>query len=188
MTSVLSISRLLMRACAPVSFIAVLLGVADRVCRESGYEKPLAQARGGKRTDASRRRALRNYEDRVRDEKACRCHEQIILLDASGSCKRVGSAPRVHVVVTPGSAPAASSASASNAAASSRRRARRPNGRKASALNAAMPDVRELTRRSIGEIARHPAGPELCVEREQRLDLEVRVEPLEHPRLRRLGG
>src|SRR5713226_6436231 len=59
MTSTPSISRLLMRACAPVSCIAWSLP-------SSGYETPLALARGGSGARArGGGRALRNYEDLV---------------------------------------------------------------------------------------------------------------------------
>src|ERR1700710_2282238 len=59
MTSTCSISRLLMRAWAPVSF---MISSSD----DSGHEKPLAAARGEVALGARRRAgALRNYYENV---------------------------------------------------------------------------------------------------------------------------
>src|SRR6186997_440094 len=67
MTSTPSISRLLMRAWAPVSFMAssgVRIDIGwTGVRTERRHEKPLAVARGESARREARRRALHNYEN-----------------------------------------------------------------------------------------------------------------------------
>ncbi len=64
-----------------------------------------------------------------------------------------------------------------------RQRRRRSNGRKPSALAAAAPTGARSPPRPVHQVARHPPWPELGVEAQQRLDLEVGIEPPDEPGL-----
>src|SRR3954471_12545647 len=90
MTSTPSISRLLMRAWAPVSFIACSLlpvtvpDVTGRATPKTDRKNPSPGARGGERTDAPKRRALGDYENGGREG----MHGTDILTHRDPRCKQ----------------------------------------------------------------------------------------------------